>query len=158
MIIAHRKDVLFRDGEAWDTFTNIFSGFGGYSHSELVFSDGYAFTSTTKGPAGLAGAQFFTRQEGYPSWEWSLTAVPATPEQEDAVRAWAAATVKESVTTGSGYDWAGILRFVFPWMKEHPNDWFCSEIVVAALQSIGLFAGLKPWKVSPNRLAKACGL
>jgi hypothetical protein len=32
------------------------------------------------------------------------------------------------------YDYAGVLRFVFPWIKIDPNKWFCSEACAEALK------------------------
>ncbi|MDO4775824.1 MAG: hypothetical protein Q4A06_00060 [Cardiobacteriaceae bacterium] len=34
---------------------------------------------------------------------------------------------------GSGYDYAGVLRFVFPFLRASKTRWFCSEFVAAAL-------------------------
>lgn len=37
---------------------------------------------------------------------------------------------------GCGYDWLGVIKFVIPWIKASKSRWFCSELVVAALQKV----------------------
>lgn len=113
---------------------------GPYSHAELVFSDGVWFSTDPAAlvvrlnPAGY--------DEGY-----DFVDVFVTEEQERVVRAWAISQV------GKGYDWVGIFLSQFlPLGVQEPNRWFCSEIVTAALQRIGIFAGVKPSSVHPNRL------
>lgn len=34
---------------------------------------------------------------------------------------------------GQKYDWNGIVRFLIPFVKQKPNEYFCSEAVAAAL-------------------------
>lgn len=51
------------------------------------------------------------------------------------------------------YDYWGILRFLIPFVKiKIGRNWFCSEICLAALQSIGLYEDLTPYLYSPNDL------
>jgi hypothetical protein len=155
--IAHRKNVLFRDGTMFDTFTNLFSGCGGFSHTELVFSDGTSFTSTTtanKDTIFLPSSRTFgpmIRNISYPVWMWELTPLHMSEESEAGIKQWCEKTITESVEDKGGYDWAGIIRFVLPFIKEHKKDWFCTEAVIAALQSAGWFPGLKAWQYSPNK-------
>lgn len=166
--IGHRKNVWFRDHAMWDTFTNVFSGCGGYSHSELIFPNGESFTSTTEFDPKTAtypepataikrkGGPLL-RRIGYPGFEWEYTDLDVADSKILQVREWCVKTIDDSIKDGGGYDWAGVMRFVMPWMKEHPKDWFCSESVVAALQTIGYFEGEKAWRISPNKLHKLCG-
>lgn len=169
MRIAHRKNVLFRDHAWWDTIVNIGSGCGGYAHSELVFANGASFTSTTDfSPATLVypSVSYMThlgRKNGpllrrikFPDWEWTFTKLDVTDSQELQVYRWCVETIDQSIKDNAGYDWCGVLRFVFKFMTEHPQDWFCSESVLAACQEAGFFLGLKPWTVSPNALRQLC--
>lgn len=183
MRIAHRKNVLFRDHAWWDTAVNLASGCGGFCHSELVFDNGESFTSTTEyAPATLVypsahDSIHLARTNGpllrrikMPDWEWQFTELDLTREQESEVYRWAVETIDQSIKDQAGYDWRGVLRFVFKFLKQHPQDWFCSEIVVAALQPIiagpeqdiktrtlllSLFK-VRPWTISPNRLFDLC--
>lgn len=161
--IAHRKDVLFTDHQWWDTVTNAFSGFGGFSHSELLFSSGVSFTSTTDFdpntavyPHARKGGGPIFRQINFPESLWEISILPLNSAQEAEVMDWCMNTARESFESHAGYDWAGVLRFVCPWMKEHPQDWFCSESVVAACQTAGLFRNEVAWRISPNKLRKLC--
>lgn len=57
---------------------------------------------------------------------------------------------------GKGYDYLGVLRFVSRQRGSADLDrWFCSELVFAALQSVGVspFARIEPWAVAPSLLA-----
>jgi hypothetical protein len=169
MRIAHRKNVLFRDRAWWDTAVNLLSGCGGYAHSELIFDNGESWTSTTQfDPATLIYPSApdmaalkrtngpLLRQINFPGWEYDFTEVHLDDAQKLQVYRWCVETIDQSIKDQAGYDWNGIARFVLPWMKEHRADWFCSEAVVAALQTAGMFRGLKAWTISPNRLWKLC--
>lgn len=132
-----------RMGGFFGPFVDALSGFGGYSHAELVFRDGTCLSSTygagvTLGDRDLTG--------------WLVVDLPFVPyETERAIREWAKGEV------GSGYDALGVARFVLPFLRQSPDRWFCSEIVVAALQLAGFFPGVKAWTVSPNRLRRMAG-
>ncbi len=169
MKIAHRKNVFFRDHAIWDTVVNLCSGGGGFAHSELVFDNGISFTSTTKFDTStvvypsLDDPRAVGRKNGpllrqikYPEWEWEFTELPLSDSQKLQVYQWCVKTIDESLADKAGYDWAGVCRFVFKFLKEHPKDWFCSESVVAAVQQAGLFVDEKPSAVSPNRLRALC--
>ena len=49
------------------------------------------------------------------------------------------------------YDFPGILRFIFIWVKQHASMWFCSENAIWAFQQVYLkaFKGLLPHKSMP---------
>jgi hypothetical protein len=38
----------------------------------------------------------------------------------------------------SGYDWLGVLHFVFKWLKPSRKRWFCSELCAKALVEAGI--------------------
>lgn len=142
------------DGRIWDQAVNWFSGFGGFAHVELVFSDGVSFSSTSMDqPPGPRFKQI--DYSAHPK-RWELVDLPqVSSEIEDSVRAWAT----EKVAMNAGYDWGAIWGFV-PFVRRFvaPDDdrWICSEIVATAL----LFAGVLPisspamHQISPNRLRK----
>lgn len=47
---------------------------------------------------------------------------------------------------GDGYDWAGVVRFIIPFLPHRRGQWFCSEACAAAL---GI---AKPHKLTPQAL------
>lgn len=49
------------------------------------------------------------------------------------------------------YDWPGIVKFLFVWIKQHISRWFCSENFVWSHQQVYLdsFKGLLPHKAMP---------
>ena len=56
---------------------------------------------------------------------------------------------------GNGYDYKGVARFVS--RRRHYDNvekWFCSELVFAALESVGYapFHRIEPWAISPGML------
>lgn len=53
----------------------------------------------------------------------------------------------------AGYDWAGILKFVLPFVRQRPNKFFCSEVCVYVLQhACDLLWELTSYKTSPGDL------
>lgn len=168
--IAHRKHVWFRDGESWDTLTNVFSCLAarqwGYAHSELLFTSGEAASSMFSIQSGQCewppgdrpkGGPAIFKRKYYPSWEWDFTPLPHIDrDAEHRIIVLAMHEIDTSIHAGAGYDRAGVLRFVLPFVKEHPRDWFCSEFVVHLLQSESMFHDQKAWTCSPNKLYRLC--
>lgn len=138
MILAFHK-------AGWFSPVNWLSGNGGFDHTELLLSDGTAISSAAD-TNGVHILPDFIMKPG----EW--VALEITDHVDEKV-------VLDFARSelGSGYDYAGVMRFVLPWMKQHPDDWFCSEFVIACCQQVGLFRDLTPWKVSPNALARIVG-
>ena len=155
----------------WDGFVNAFSGFGGIAHSELVFDNGESFTSSSRfdpldaiypnpvfcRAVGRTGGPVIRHIE-MPDHLWKFTELPlVTDEQKLHCYQWAKQTIDQSIKDNAGYDWRGVMRFVFKCIKQHPEDWFCTESVVANLQeNVGMFQGLDAWSLSPNKLYKLC--
>lgn len=105
-----------------------------YSHCELVFSDGRAFSSHVRD----GGTRFISMS--YPSpTVWDFIEIPATSEDEALVRAFCEAELN------CKYDWNGIfLSQVLPFRRQHPERWFCSEVCSAALQLLGRLPAYPP--------------
>jgi hypothetical protein len=161
------------DGHPLDNLIDALSGGGGFSHVELVFSDGQCFSSSTRdGCEGSDSQGRFNRPDGlrfttidFKPDRWKFFDIPASAEDEAAIRAWCE---KETANRLARYDYPGVLAFVNWWSREHPAKWFCSEAAVAALQSRGAsflwrmrlwpIMGFKPPELSPNRLAKLLGV
>lgn len=149
-------------GNWLDGAINAFSGFGGYSHAELVFSDGISFTSTSRGDDGSCiyadgrpkkdGTRFKFIDYSLNPQRWTRVDVDLGRAAESYVFAWCVGELD------ARYDFAGCARFVLPFWGQHKSQWFCSEIVVAALMHGGLLRGAVPHKTSPNQLAKRLGV
>lgn len=60
---------------------------------------------------------------------------------------------------GKRYDWSSVLRFLSRRQASRRSRevWFCSELVFAAFQHVGidLLARTEPWEVSPGLLARS---
>lgn len=143
------------DGNALDEAINLFSGRGGYSHAELVFSDGVSFSSTSrdrsvdcKGREKPDGTRFKEIDYTANPNRWSLFDIPIGPAVECGIR-----SIAKSLLDAR-YDYWGCVRFVIPFVKEHRQKYFCSEVVVELLRHAGQFTYLVPHKTSPNALAK----
>lgn len=105
---------------------------GKYSHCEIVFSDGWSASSSF-----MDGGVRFKRIEFDPS-RWDFIDLPDS--LETAARKW---FVEHE---GKAYDYWGNIRFMFGWLPDSKDKYFCSEAVVAAL-------GLNdPWRYGPNAL------
>ena len=90
----------------------------GFSHCELVFSDGTCFSASNRD-----GVRFATID--FTSGHWELVDVEVTPAQESVIIAWC---VRQE---GSKYDWIGVF---FGWAGVHQSSkWFCPEICSEAL-------------------------
>lgn len=146
------------NGNWLDGAINAFSGFGGYSHVELVFSDGVSFSSTSRGNDGSCvyangrpkpdGTRFKNIDYRAHPDRWTQVHLGVGPDAE-----WLMWQFAQS-ELDARYDFAGCARFVLPFWKEHKTKWFCSEIVLATLQHGGMLKGHVPHKTSPNRLAR----
>jgi hypothetical protein len=113
---------------------------GPYSHCELLFPDGVCFSSSWRDDGvGVRYKKFPI----IPS-HWTCVEIPTTKEQEIQMRQWCDVKVAENAK----YDWWGIIQFVIPFVKQKDEDWFCSEICIAALNH----AGVLNWTtfMSPN--------
>lgn len=105
---------------------------GQYSHSELVFSDGMSASASYMD----GGVRF--KSIAYDSARWDFIDLP--PDREAAAREWF------EKYKGEGYDVMGNVRFMFGWIADGGDKWFCSEAMAAAL-------GIKdPFRYGPNIL------
>ena len=57
---------------------------------------------------------------------------------------------------GAPYDWGGVTAYVFGFVTQDPNKWYCSELCAELLATDARFAGLKQkqFQYSPNALFK----
>ena len=110
-----------------------------YSHCELAIpqADGSHYCISSHIKDGGVRGKFMA----LPGDRWDL--LPAidpeylrNPEHYDrALRTLPADTVSDWLRRHQGqrYDWLGVLRFVFPWLRQSEARWFCSEFVACVL-------------------------
>ena len=106
---------------------------GKYSHCELVFSDGLSASSSYKD-----GGVRFKKIDFNPD-NWDFIEIPANLEP--------AAFMWFTRHIGEGYDLVGNLRFLFDFIRNRNDKWFCSE---ALAESLGM---VDSWRLGPNGLA-----
>lgn len=148
-----------RDGKWLDNAINLFSGLRGFCHAELVFPDGKSFSSTaqdrsvdSKGRPKKDGTRWKFIDYGMHPDRWALVRIDVTEKQVETMRQFANSELD------ARYDFLGCVRFVLP-VAQSEARWFCSEVVVATLQSAGLYQHWpRPHNVSPNKLAELLGV
>ena len=125
------------------------SGCAGYGHAELWFADGTGLSSHT-------GQGVAIEPPAYPRQCWTVFDVHHE-QDEEAVKAWGRRL------EGPCYDYLGVIEFlpgiraIFHWLSPLiRRHWFCSKVVDAACERLGLFRGVAPAKVSPNVLWGLC--
>lgn len=135
-------------GGSLDHLIDKLSGGNGYSHVELVFSDGMFYSSS--GQDG--GCRFKSIEQDN---KWTYFDLPITDAEEAIIR-------KQAQTDANAhlkYDFWAILTFDARVALEHTaislpdksNERFCSEECLICIQTIGrLFMGLIPICTSPD--------
>lgn len=110
---------------------------GAYSHVEFVFPNNLSISSRESG--GVQIKQIF-----YDPQQWDFCRVPC-----DTHRLWRFCYEK----VGLKYDWAGVIGYL-PRFKDlqDQNKWYCSELMVRALQHVGVLQGENALAHSPNSL------
>lgn len=92
-----------------------------YSHAELVI-DGWCYSSSPRdGGVRRKSINLFTGR-------WDV--VPVTIDEHLALQ-WYRKHLRQ------GYDWAGIWRFVIPFLPQSEDRWFCFESIGAMLGFAG---------------------
>lgn len=112
---------------------------GKYSHVEIII-DKYQYSSFTKN--GVRKKPHYFNPD---VWDYIDIEVPDVKAILDFF----------NKTEGKKYDWWGVFGFVIP-IRQKKRRYFCSEWVTEALQKAGYekVKGLKPHKISPNKLYK----
>lgn len=112
------------------------------SHVELLLGDGSAITADCW--AGVVRRPFV----GGPNWRVRDLPMVWCPD-----RVHVAAVDTFDQEQGCKYDWLGIFfSQAVKWNRQHPNRWFCSEIVAHILRESGVPKMKAPHQYSPARL------
>lgn len=121
-----------------------------YCHVEVIFSDNKWYSSRE-----FNNAVSFSN--GIPHGDtldmYNIFDLPFTKRQEKRLREWAEKEQYRSDGSKCGYDVRGVLFSFLPipigWQSA--EDWFCSEIIVAMLQTEGWFSGYSAASISPRK-------
>jgi len=112
-----------------------------YTHTELILSDGYMYSSSYVENCVRKKKHKFNTEK------WDYLNIEISNEKN----------ILEffEMTKGSKYDKIGILGFIIP-LKDRTKEWFCSEWVSNALKisSIKELFNQEPSKISPGKLFK----
>lgn len=122
-----------------DAVVDWWTGHRGYSHIELIFSDGTSFSASPRD----GGTRF--KKIVYKPKRWVFFDLDVSPEQEKMVRAFCKSQV------GKPYDFWGALNTIFH-LGTMPGHWFCTNVAITALQKVGRLTTLTPDAVHPNGL------
>ena len=139
-------------GTIVDKLINIWTGFYGYSHCEIVFDKIYGHSD---GKWMCCSADARTNEVRFKkidieSRHWLIIDIPEidTVEKEQQVF-----NLMKTID-GAKYDWKGIfLSFILPWFKKQDDKkWWCSEICAYVLNKF--VNETFKFRISPNKLAK----
>lgn len=123
---------------------------GRYAHASLLV-DGTLYESVSKGGVRAVGAAAY--ESSYRDGSIVQAPVYLIDTQVEELKRWLDQQV------GKGYDFRSIVRFLTRKAENRGADrrWFCSELVVAALNHVGHypFHNTAPWEVSPGLLARS---
>lgn len=152
-------------GNWLDHLIDRLSGRLGFSHVELVFPGGASFSSTSRdrsvdlsGRSKPNGTRWKRIDFAEHPERWEIVDFPGLPrlDAREILRMHCFADRQ----LDARYDWRGVVRLApgMGWVGDSPSRWFCSEVVIAALQSGGAILSLKPKEFSPNSLARLLGV
>lgn len=109
---------------------------GKYSHTELLI-DGNCYSSSAR-DGGVRSKKIDLR-----SGKWDVVEVNGDEQK-------ALAFMIEHL--GNPYDWWGIVRFIVPFVPQKDGQYFCFEIVAAALKAAGELQDIEPHNIFPRKL------
>lgn len=112
-------------------------------HSELVFSDGYAFC--------INGKKIEMVHRQYDWYKWHLVPLPMIKEgDEKCIRQ----DVVEILNTNPKYDWLGAIGGMWCSHLQNPNKWYCSEFCRMELRRFIPELNKDEKWITPDRLLK----
>lgn len=133
------KIAFYKGHGNWMDFLIRLKTRGMYSHTELIFCDGFSFSSSQWD----GGTRF--KKIKYDDFHWVLIEIPLSNEEEKKIRKFC------EQQNNKPYDWkAIILAQIFNFYDQSAGKWFCSEICTKALQQIKLLVGA--FMVSPQKM------
>jgi len=115
---------------------------GSYSHCEIEFSDGWAFSSS-----GRDGGVRFKKLQYTRNYVIYWDRIDITVSNEEELRSWAIEQLDAK------YDWLGIIGTCLGCPLESRFRWFCSEICSTICKAAGLYSGST--LITPSELYRA---
>ena len=112
-------------------------------HSELVFSDGYAFA--------ISGKSIEMVKRNYDWYKWHLVPLPMVESgDEEFIKK----DVQEILESNPKYDWLGAIGGMWCSRLQNPDKWYCSEFCRKELKRfIPALNNDDKW-ITPDRLLK----
>lgn len=127
-------------GDWMDKVIDLFTGGVGFSHVELVFSDGASFSASPRG----RGVRYLRIDYAAEAGQWEFVPIEMSPDEERAVRAFC------DRQDGKGYDFWGAVCSLFHSLGEDKKRWFCTEVIISALQQVFIQSDLIAHHQHPN--------
>jgi hypothetical protein len=94
-----------------------------FSHTEICIGNPFEGAVECVSSSGVDGGVRAKNMKLSPQ-KWEILPMPWVSE-DDVFEFWKA-------HKGTGYDWAGVVRFLFPWLRaQSKTRWFCTECVAA---------------------------
>ncbi len=158
---------LAASGNSYDKIIDWGSGGRGYSHCEIVFPDGWSFSSTTRDESVVplpndALHRSVEKKDGtrwkkidFDPTHWRFHVLPDL----DTSRLIAMEKYANSILDAR-YDWWGAARVSALggwWFREHTDKYFCSEAVLEVCHAGECFNSVASL-ISPNRFSKKLNL
>lgn len=149
VILAFKNGMNSNDAWYWKTSAKLIQWWtkSKYFHVEIAFKDKWVAAHTD---TGIRMEQLKPLYDN--NYEYFELEVPnITKEQERILIEF----IKEQ--ENKGYDWKGIFLSQILFLNwEHPEKWFCSEIVAKVLELLYVqeFMGIAPNKLSPGEIHK----
>lgn len=128
-------------------FRGYSKGFMPYSHCGFVFSDGKWWEANEAN--GVNGTRYFDAPADLQNYDF--LDLPFMAEEEERVRAFC----DNELYMGDGdkvrYDRVGVIlsQLPIPLAFQSESKWFCSESVVAGLQTVLMLTGVTPSRLCP---------
>jgi hypothetical protein len=125
---------------------------GPYVHTEISRGDDEWFSAT-----GAEGVRIKTMKLNHDKWDF--VEVPTSPSDTELCWRWCKIHQFKSERAGNmerrGYDFLGVtLSIILPVNIQDNSRYFCNESCHLALQSIGLFMGIRANTLHPNTFHK----
>ena len=112
-------------------------------HSELVFSDGYAFA--------ISGKRIEMVKRNYDWYKWHLVPLSMIERHDEEL---IKKDVQEILASNPKYDWLGAIGGMWCSRLQNPNRWYCSEFCRSELKRfIPTLNNDNKW-ITPDRLLR----
>lgn len=112
-------------------------------HSELVFSDGYAFA--------ISGKRIEMVKRNYDWYKWHLVPLSMIESHDEEL---IKKDVQEILASNPKYDWVGAIGGMWCSHLQNPNRWYCSEFCRSELKRfIPTLNNDSKW-ITPDRLLR----